>query len=59
MGLGMSILGPLAAVLALVAGIIILVRPRILNTVIALYLIIVGILGLIGPGGTVPTPRSW
>ena len=38
--------GPL---LALISGILILVMPRLLNYVIALYLIIIGILGLIGP----------
>ncbi len=32
--------------IALIAGILILVMPRILNYVIAIYLIIVGILGL-------------
>jgi hypothetical protein len=31
---------------ALIAGILILVMPRLLNYVIALYLIIIGILGL-------------
>jgi Protein of unknown function (DUF3096) len=35
--------GPLAA---LISGILILVMPRLLNYVIALYLIIIGILGL-------------
>ncbi len=33
-------------ILALIAGIIILVFPRILNYVVAIYLIIIGILGL-------------
>jgi hypothetical protein len=32
--------------IALVAGILILIMPRILNYVIAIYLIIVGLLGL-------------
>lgn len=36
-----------AAVLALVMGILILVIPRLLNYLVAFYLIIVGILGLI------------
>jgi hypothetical protein len=36
-----------AAVLALLMGILILVFPRILNYLVAIYLIIVGILGLI------------
>lgn len=41
-------LGPL---LALIAGILILVQPRLLNYVVALYLIITGILGLLGGQG--------
>lgn len=36
------------AILALVAGIIILIIPRLLNYIVALYLIIIGILGIIG-----------
>lgn len=38
-------IGPIAA---LVAGILILVMPRLLNYIVALYLIIIGILGLVG-----------
>jgi len=38
-------LGPL---IALVAGILVLVFPRLLSTIVALYLIIMGILGLMG-----------
>jgi len=38
-------IGPLVA---LIAGILILVIPRLLNYIIALYLIIIGILGLMG-----------
>jgi hypothetical protein len=34
--------------IALIAGILILVMPRLLNYVIALYLIITGLLGLFG-----------
>jgi threonine/homoserine efflux transporter RhtA len=33
-------------VVALIAGVLILVQPRLLNYVIAIYLIIVGIVGL-------------
>jgi len=33
-------------IVALVAGILILLQPRLLNYVVAIYLIIVGILGL-------------
>jgi Protein of unknown function (DUF3096) len=48
-GIAMNIsvsLGPLAA---LIAGILILAVPRLLNYIVALYLILVGILGLFGP----------
>jgi hypothetical protein len=39
--------GPLMAAIALVAGILILIVPRLLNYVVAIYLIIIGIMGLI------------
>jgi hypothetical protein len=39
------VLGPL---IALVAGILILVMPRLLNFIVAIYLIAVGVLGLLG-----------
>ncbi len=42
-------LGPLVS---LIAGILILVMPRLLNYIVALYLIIIGIIGLFGMGGT-------
>ena len=35
-------------IIALVAGILILVIPALLNYIVAIYLIIVGILGLLG-----------
>ena len=35
-------------VLALIAGIIILVLPKLLNYIVAVYLIIIGLLGLFG-----------
>jgi hypothetical protein len=38
-------MGPLAA---LIAGILILAVPRLLNYIVALYLIIIGLLGLFG-----------
>lgn len=37
----------IAPLLALLAGILILVVPRVLNYVVAVYLILVGILGLL------------
>ena len=36
----------LAPIIALLAGILILVRPSLLATIVAIYLIIIGILGL-------------
>ena len=39
-------LGPL---ISLLAGILILIMPRLLNYIVALYLIIIGIVGLFGP----------
>lgn len=38
-------IGPLVS---LIAGILILVMPRLLSTIVALYLIVMGILGLLG-----------
>jgi hypothetical protein len=35
-------------IIALIAGILILVMPRLLNYIVALYLIIIGLLGLFG-----------
>ena len=40
-------IGPL---LALIAGILILVMPRLLNFIVALYFILIGIIGLFGLG---------
>jgi hypothetical protein len=40
-------IGPLVS---LVAGILILVIPRLLNYIVAVYLIIIGLLGLFGGG---------
>jgi hypothetical protein len=44
MNLNVSI-GPLVA---LIAGILILVVPRLLNFIVAIYLIVIGLLGLFG-----------
>ena len=37
---------PLSPLIALIAGVLILIMPRLLNYIVALYLIIVGLLGL-------------
>ena len=42
-------LGPLVS---LIAGILILVMPKLLNYIVALYLIFIGLLGLFGTGGS-------
>jgi Protein of unknown function (DUF3096) len=41
----------IAPLLALVAGIIILIVPRMLNYIVAIYLIVIGILGILGYSG--------
>jgi hypothetical protein len=40
----------LAPLIALIAGILILVRPKLLNFIVAIYLIVIGVLGLLGSG---------
>jgi hypothetical protein len=37
-------------IVSLIAGILILVVPRLLNYIVAIYLIIIGLLGLFGDG---------
>ena len=41
----------LAPILALLAGILILVQPKLLNYIVAIYLIVIGVLGLLGGTG--------
>jgi hypothetical protein len=40
----------LTPLVSLLAGILILVMPRLLNYIVALYLIIIGLLGIFGAG---------
>jgi len=40
----------LAPLVSLIAGILILLVPRLLNYIVALYLIIIGLIGLFGTG---------
>ncbi len=42
----------IAPLVALLAGILILVMPRLLNYIVAIYLIVIGLLGLFGSPGT-------
>jgi Protein of unknown function (DUF3096) len=44
--LSVSIFAP---VIALIAGILILIFPRLLNYIVAIYLILVGLFGIFGP----------
>jgi hypothetical protein len=46
MNISLSI-GP---VVSLIAGILILVAPRLLNYIVAIYLILIGLIGLFGAG---------
>ncbi len=46
MNLALSI-GP---IVALIAGILILLIPRLLNYIVAIYLIVIGLIGLFGTG---------
>ena len=46
MNLSLSI-GP---VVSLIAGVLILVMPRLLNFIVAIYLILIGLIGLFGSG---------
>lgn len=40
----------LAPLVALIAGILILIMPRLLNYIVAVYLILIGLVGLFGFG---------
>ncbi len=44
----MTLTFSLGALLALISGIIILAFPKLLNYIVAIYLIVIGILGLLG-----------
>ncbi|QJR13995.1 DUF3096 domain-containing protein [Usitatibacter palustris] len=39
----------LAPLISLIAGILILVMPKLLNYIVAVYLIVIGVIGLFGP----------
>ncbi len=46
----MNITLGLAPLVSLIAGILILIVPRLLNYIVAIYLIVIGLLGLFGAG---------
>jgi hypothetical protein len=45
----MSLFVSVGPVIALIAGILILIIPRLLNYIVAIYLILIGLIGLFGP----------
>jgi hypothetical protein len=51
-GVSMNITLSLGPLVSLIAGILILVMPRLLNYIVALYLIIIGIIGIFGVGSS-------
>jgi hypothetical protein len=46
----MTLTVSIGPVIALIAGILILIAPRLLNYIVAIYLILIGVLGLFGSG---------
>jgi hypothetical protein len=46
----MNITLGIAPLVSLIAGILILVMPRLLNMIVAIYLIVIGLIGLFGAG---------
>jgi len=44
----MTLTVSIGPVIALIAGILILLMPRLLNFIVAIYLILIGVLGLFG-----------
>jgi hypothetical protein len=46
----MNIHASLTPLVSLIAGILILAVPRLLNYIVALYLIVIGLIGLFGAG---------
>ncbi len=47
----------LSPLLALLAGLIILIAPQMLNFVVAIYLIVIGILGMLGKNANKPNEK--
>jgi hypothetical protein len=48
----MNITLDLAPLVSLAAGVLILIVPRLLNYIVAAYLIVIGLIGLFGIGGS-------
>jgi len=50
MAMNMNMTLSIGPLVALIAGILILLVPRLLNYIVAIYLIVMGLLGLFGAG---------
>ena len=48
----MSINLSIGPIVSLIAGVLILIVPRLLNYIVAIYLILIGLIGIFGWGGT-------
>jgi hypothetical protein len=46
----MELVGKIQPIIALLAGIMILIRPELLNLIVAIYLIIIGVIGIAHSG---------
>jgi hypothetical protein len=46
----MNLSHSIAPIVSLIAGILILLVPRLLNYIVAIYLIVIGLIGLFGTG---------
>lgn len=49
-GNAMNLAHSIAPIVSLIAGILILLIPRLLNYIVAVYLIVIGLIGLFGTG---------
>jgi hypothetical protein len=47
-GIAMNLHLSLTPLVSLIAGVLILIMPRLLNYIVALYLIVIGLIGLLG-----------
>jgi hypothetical protein len=49
-GISMNLSLHLGPIVSLIAGVLILIMPRLLNYIVAVYLIVIGVIGLFGSG---------
>jgi hypothetical protein len=50
MGVPMNMTLSIGPIVSLIAGVLILIVPRLLNYIVAIYLILIGLIGLFGTG---------